>query len=162
MIGTAWLRHALAALYVLAVLAALYGAYHHGVTTERTRQQLAIEADKLERARMIITEQVRADARAAELDIKYTARLNDAQKQIDDLMRPGPAREPVRVYVPAKCPAPGPGAMSEAGTVAGVGGRSQQAAELDSAAIPDFDALLRDIKLKETALAACVEAHGQE
>lgn len=143
---------------VLLALAALYGAYHHGVTTERTRQELAIEADKLERARMIITEQIRSDARAVDLDAKYTARLNDAQKQIDDLLRPGPAGEPVRVYVKAKCPAPGPVAVPGPGTTAGVGGRSEQAAELDSSALPDLDALLRDIALKESALSACVAA----
>ena len=54
------LRLAPYALAVLLVLGSLYGAYRHGVTTERTRVALAVETAQSEAARMIIAEQNRS------------------------------------------------------------------------------------------------------
>jgi len=48
--------------------------------------------------------------------------------------------------------------MPKAGTVASVGGRSEQGAELDGIARADYFDHTRAIKVKEAALAFCVEA----
>lgn len=157
-----WTRLVPYGLAVAMVLAALFGAYRHGVTAERTRQELAAQTERAEAARMIIDEQNRSADRAAALDAKYTGELRDAYAEIDRLSRPDAAGQPVRVFVKAKCPAPGPVAMPEADAPAGVGDRGQPLAELDGAAREDYLALLRHIRLKETALAACVEAHNPE
>lgn len=154
MIVPAWVRYAAV---VALVLGALYGAFRHGVTTERDRNAAAASAQQFETARMVITEQNRSKARAVALDAHYTGELIDAHKRIEDLERGSTDAKPVRVFVKANCPA-GPGAVPEAGTTAGVGARSEQGAELDGVARSDYFDLLRAIRLKEAALALCVEA----
>lgn len=147
MIVPAWARYAL-------ILGALYGAYRHGVTTERTRAELLIETGRSEAARMVITEQNRSTARAVARDAHYTGALIDAQKRIEELERGSADVKPVRVYVKAACPA----AVPEAAAPSGVGSRGEQSAELDGATRSDYFDLLRAIEVKEAALAFCVEA----
>jgi hypothetical protein len=142
---------------VALVLGALYGAYRHGVTTERTRAELLAETGRSEAARMIITEQRRSRAAAVALDAYYTGELINAQKRIEELERGSADVKPARVFVKATCPArlePVP----EAGTLAGVGGRSEQGPELVGVFRSDYFDLLRAIEVKEKALAFCVAA----
>lgn len=154
MIVPAWARYGAV---VALVLGALYGAYRHGVATERTRAELLVETGRSEAARMVITEQNRNTARAVALDAHYTGELIDAHRKIEDLERGGPGAKPVRVFVKAACPA-GPVAVPEAGAPSGVGGGSGQGPELDGAARSDYFDLVRAIKVKEAALAFCLEA----
>ena len=150
MIIPAWSRYLAA---VSLVLGALYGAYRHGVTTERTRLSLQVESERLETARLVISEQNRSANQAATLDAKYTGELNNARKHIEDLERGAADAKPVRVFVKAACPS-----VPATGTPARVGDRSQQGAQLDGVARADYFDLLRNIALKEKALALCVEA----
>lgn len=154
MITLAWVRYVAV---VALVLGALYGAYRHGVTTERTRAELLVETGRSEAARMVITEQNRSTARAVARDAHYTGELIDAHKRIEELERGTVDAKPARVFVKAACPA-GPVAMPEAGTVAGVGGRSEQGPELVGVFRSDYFDLLRAIEVKEKALAFCVAA----
>lgn len=154
MIAPAWVRYGAV---VALVLGALYGAYRHGVTTERTRAELLVETGRSEAARMIITEQNRSTARAVARDAHYTGALINAQKRIEELERGSADVKPARVFVKAACTAR-PEPVPEAGTTAGVGGRSEQGAELDGAARSDYFDLLRAIEVKEKALAFCVAA----
>lgn len=150
MIIPAWARYLAA---VSLVLGALYGAYRHGVTTERARAALAVEAERSEAARLVIAEQNRSADQAATLDSKYTGELNNARKHIEDLERGSADVKPVRVFVKAACPS-----VPATGTSSSVGDRGQQGTQLDGVARSDYFDLLRNIAVKEKALALCVEA----
>lgn len=150
MIIPAWARYLAA---VSLVAGSLYAAYRHGVTTERARAALAVEAERSEAALLVIAEKNRSADQAATLDAKYTGELNDARKQIEDLERGAADAKPVRVFVKAACPS-----VPATGSPARVGDRSQQGAQLDGIARSDYFDLIRNIALKEKALALCVEA----